>query len=217
MTNVIALVIGASAPDSVDYSVFRVVNGFAGRSAALDTLMIGCAKYLPVVFALALIALWLSWRPRNQWAALLAGVSAFVALGFGQLIGKVVPRARPNAGHTIHQLIPPSLDTSFPSDHATLGFAVAVMVWRYNRRAGAALLVLAVVLAFARVFVGAHYSADVLGGAVLGGATSVVLGYLSDNSSLRIVFERIFQFLRLWHLAAPASESETRRAARTEI
>ena len=217
MTNVIALVIGASAPDSVDYSVFRVVNGFAGRSAALDTLMIGCAKYLPVVFALALIALWLSWRPRNQWAALLAGVSAFVALGFGQLIGKAMPRPRPYVGHTIHQLIPPSLDTSFPSDHATLGFAVAVMIWRYNRRAGAALLVLAVVLAFARVFVGAHYPADVLGGAVLGGATSVVLGYLSDNSSLRIVFERICQFLRRWHLAAPASESETRRAARTEI
>ena len=197
-----------SVPYSLDYSMFRVVNGLSGRSPALDALMVGSAKYLPVVFALALIALWLSWRPRNQWAALLAGISAFVALGFGQLIGKAIPRPRPYVGHTIHQLIPPSLDTSFPSDHATLGFAVAVMVWRYNRRAGAALLGLAVVLAFARVFVGAHYPADVLGGAVLGGVTSVGLGFLSDNSSLRIVLERVFQLLRRWHLAAPAMEPE---------
>ena len=211
MTNVFAEVIWAwaSVPDSLDYSIFRVVNDWSGRSAALDALMVGCAKYLPVVFALALIALWLSWRPRNQLAALLAGVSAFVALGLGQLIGKAMPRSRPYVGHTIHQLIPPSLDTSFPSDHATLGFAVGVMVWRYNRRAGAALLVLAVVLAFARVFVGAHYPADVLGGAVLGGATSVGLGFLGDNPSVGRVLERVFELLRRWHLAAPTSGSQT--------
>ncbi len=203
--------------DSLDYSVFRAVNGWAGKSAALDALMVGCAKYLPVVFALALIALWLSWRPRNQWAALLAGISAFVALGLGQLIGKAMPRPRPYLSHTVHQLIPPSLDTSFPSDHATLGFAVAVLVWRYNRRAGAALLVLAVVLAFARVFVGAHYPADVLGGAVLGGVMSATLGALSEKSPVRNVLERVFQLLRRWHLAAPASESETRGSARTGI
>jgi len=204
MTNVFAEVIWASTPDSLDYSIFRVVNGWSGRSAALDALMVGCAKYLPVVFALALIALWLSWRPRNQWAALLAGISAFVALGFGQLIGRAMPRPRPYLSHSVHQLIPPSLDTSFPSDHATLGFAVGLMVWRYNRRAGGALLVLAVVLAFARVFVGAHYPADVLGGAVLGGVTSLALGVVSDHSPVGTVIDRIFQLLRRWHLAAPA-------------
>ena len=209
MTSVLAEAIWGSTPDSLDYSMFRVVNNWSGRSAALDAAMVGCAKYLPVVFALALLALWLSWRPRNQWAALLAGISAFVALGFGQLIGKAIPRPRPYLGHTIHQLIPPSLDTSFPSDHATLGFAVGVMVWRYNRRAGAALLVLAVVMALARVFVGAHYPGDVLGGAVLGGVTSVALGILSDHSPVGTVIERIFQLLRRWRLAAPAWASRT--------
>ena len=192
-------------PESLDYSLFRTVNDWAGRSPVLDALMIGCAKYLPVLFALALIALWLSWRPRNQWAALLAGISTFVALGFGQLIGKAMPRPRPYLSHAVHQLIPPSLDTSFPSDHATLGFAVAVMVWRYNRRAGAALIVLAIVLAFARVYVGAHYPADVLGGAVLGALTSVLVGELSERTPMGNVLERVFQLLRRWHLAAPAA------------
>lgn len=204
MSSLIAQATTDSVPPSLDYSLFRVINGWAGRSGAFDSLMIGCAKYLPVIFALALIALWLSWRPRNQWAALLAGASAFLALGIGQLIGKAMPRPRPYLSHAVHQLIPASLDTSFPSDHATLGFAVGVMVWRYNKRAGGALLVLAVVMAFARVFVGAHYPGDVLGGGLLGGLTSVALGAVSDKPPLRTWLERIFELLRRWHLAAPA-------------
>ena len=208
MSSLIAL--PDSVPPSLDYTVFRVINDWSGRSAPLDSLMIDCAKYLPVVFALALAALWLSWRPRNQWAALLAGISAFLALGIGQLIGKAMPRPRPYLSHSVHQLIPPSLDTSFPSDHATLGFAVAVMIWRYNRRAGAALLALAAIMAFSRVFVGAHYPGDVLGGAVLGGVTSLVLGVLSDGTFVRTWVERIFQILRRWHLAAPTADPQAR-------
>src|SRR6266852_8586307 len=147
---------------ALDYTLFRSVNGLAGRSGALDAVMIASAKYLPFVFAAALVGYWISWRPRNQRAALLAGVSALIALGIGQIMGKLLPRPRPYLSHSITQLIPPSLDTSFPSDHAILGFAVAIMVWKFNRRVGLVLLLLAVVMAFARVFVGAHYPGDVL-------------------------------------------------------
>lgn len=191
-----------SDSSSLDYTLFRAVNDLAGRSPTLDALMVGSAKYLPIVFAAALVALWVSWRPRNQRGAFLAGVSALVALGLGQVVGKLFPRPRPYLSHTIHQLIPPSLDTSFPSDHAILGFAVAAMVWRYNRRAGIALLPLAVLLAIARVFVGAHYPGDVLGGAVLGGVTSIALASLSERRPISGVVGELFELLRRWHLAA---------------
>ncbi len=191
-----------SSAGSLDYTLFHAVNSLAGRSPALDALMIGAAKYLPVVFALALVGLWLSWRARNQRAALLAGISSLLALGLGQLIGKALPRPRPYLSHTINQLIPPSLDTSFPSDHAILGFAVAVMVWRYNRRMGVMLLALATVMAIARVFVGAHYPADVLGGAVLGALTSLVFAILGERRPVVDLLNAIFRILRRWRLAA---------------
>ncbi len=192
-----------SSSGSLDYALFHAINGFAGRSSALDALMIASAKYLPLVFALALVGLWASWRSPNQRGAFLAGVSALIALGLGQLIGKAFPRPRPYLNHAVNQLIPRSLDTSFPSDHAILGFAVAVMVWRYNRRVEAALLVLATLLAMARVFVGAHYPSDVLGGAVLGALTSVALDYLSARPPLAKFLDSVFEILRRFQVAAP--------------
>lgn len=187
---------------STDYGLFSSINGLAGQSAVLDAIMVGSAKYLPVVFALVLVALWLTWKPQNQRGAFLAGASALIALGVGQLVGYAFPRPRPYLAHSVNMLVSRSVDTSFPSDHATLGFAVAVMVWQYNRRVGACLLILAFVLAFSRVYVGAHYPSDVLGGAVLGTVASLVIAALSRRALVRSALDRLFEFLARWHLAA---------------
>jgi undecaprenyl-diphosphatase len=187
---------------STDYGLFSAINGLAGQSAVLDAIMVDSAKYLPVVFALVLVALWLTWKPQNQRGAFLGGASALLALGIGQLVGHALPRPRPYLVHSVNLLISRSVDTSFPSDHATLGFAVAVMVWQYNRRVGGVLLILAFILAFSRVYVGAHYPSDVLGGAVLGTVTSMVIAALSRQHSARSVLDHSFRFLSRWHLAA---------------
>jgi hypothetical protein len=46
--------------NSFDYDLFRAINGLAGRSETADAIMVGGAKLLPVVFALALVGLWLT-------------------------------------------------------------------------------------------------------------------------------------------------------------
>jgi undecaprenyl-diphosphatase len=195
----------ASTLSSTDYGLFSSINGLAGHSAVLDAIMVGSAKYLPAVFALVLIALWLTWKAPNQRGAFLAGASALIALGIGQLVGYALPRPRPYLAHSVNLLISRSVDTSFPSDHATLGVAVAVMVWQYNRRVGAWLLILAFILAFSRVFVGAHYPSDVLGGAVLGTVTSLAISALNRSARARSALDRSFRFLGRWHLAAPSA------------
>lgn len=188
----------------IDYTLFQAVNGLAGQSQALDAFMVATAKYAPIIYALALAALWLTWAPKNQRAALIAGISALVALGLGQIVGHIFPRDRPYLAHHVSLLITHSPDTSFPSDHTTLAFAVAAAVWVFNRRAGISLAVFGLLVAFARVFVGAHYPGDVVGGAVLGTITSLAVVSLARTGIINRSLDRIFDFLTRFRLAAKA-------------
>src|SRR5438876_10856342 len=186
----------------IDYTLFQAVNGLAGQSQALDAFMVATAKYAPIIYALALAALWLTWAPKNQRAALIAGISALLALGLGQIVGHIFPRDRPYLAHHVSLLITHSPDTSFPSDHTTLAFAVAIAVWQFNRRAGITLLIFGVLVAVARVFVGAHYPGDVIGGAVLGAITSLIVLRLFEIPVMRRGAERSFELLGRMRLAS---------------
>lgn len=64
----------------------------------------------------------------------------------------------------------------FPSGHALGAFGVVGYLWRrVNRKWKIALLVAGLLVAFSRVYLGVHYPADVLAGAIFGW----VIGYLA--------------------------------------
>lgn len=74
-------------------------------------------------------------------------------------------------------LVSPAKDASFPSGHTGASFASAVAVYRQlPKRYGVLLLILAVLIAFSRLYVGIHYPTDVLGGLV----TGIALGMLTN-------------------------------------
>jgi undecaprenyl-diphosphatase len=191
---------------SLDYAMFRVINSAAGHHPALDAIMIAAARYSPIFLALVLAILWLTWKSRNQRGALLAGLSGLIALGLGQIVGILFPRDRPYLAHHVTLLVPHAPDTSFPSDHATLAFAVAVMILQFNRRLGGALLALGVLIAVARVFIGAHYPTDVIGGAVLGSVTSVVIQAAVQHAYIARLLDRLMLLLARLRLAAPTQK-----------
>lgn len=68
-------------------------------------------------------------------------------------------------GHFI-PLIPHALDNGFPSDHMLLVSAVAMIVTFYNKKLGAVLWVLALLIGFARVAAGVHHVTDIVGSIV---------------------------------------------------
>ena len=72
----------------------------------------------------------------------------------------------------VHVLVDKSTDFSFPSDHATVVGAVAAGLLFTCRRWGLTAAVLALLMAFTRVYVGAHYPGDVLAGLALGAAVA---------------------------------------------
>src|SRR5205823_628254 len=164
----------------MDASLYQWVNRLAERTAFAHPLFVAYAKYGMVLFAVLLVGGWWSARSTDDRRALAAvisgGAGALTALGAAQLIGHVVGRARPYAlTPAAHVLVDRTSDFSFPSDHATAVGAVAAGLWLANRRFGLVATALALLMAFTRVYVGAHYPGDVIGGLLLGAVVVLVL------------------------------------------
>jgi len=161
----------------MDGSVFRWINRLADRTGWAHGLFKANAGYGIVLFAVLLLAAYIDGRRHADLTALAASVwaalAAMAALGVGQIIGGAVDRARPyETMANVHLLVDKTTDFSFPSDHATVAGAVAVGLLFANRRLGIVASVLAVLMAFTRVYVGAHYPGDVLAGLALGGVVA---------------------------------------------
>jgi membrane-associated phospholipid phosphatase len=161
----------------MDNSLFRWINRLAHRTGWAHGFFTSYAKYGIVLFAVLLVAAYLDGRQHDDLRAVAGSVwsagAALVALGIGQLIGGAIDRARPYEALTgVRLLVDKTTDFSFPSDHATAAGAVAVGLLLTNRRWGIVAAVLAVVMAFTRVYVGAHYPGDVIAGLALGGAVA---------------------------------------------
>ncbi len=132
------------------------------------------------------------WRsPNGRCGVVAAGFSALLALGIAHLIADLWARPRPYVAHAAdaHLFIARSHDPSFPSDHATAAFAIAVALLLRHRKAGWPALGLAVVLSLARVGVGTHYPSDVVAGAAIGTAAALVLWHPSVRRPLHRLAE----------------------------
>jgi undecaprenyl-diphosphatase len=161
----------------MDNSLFRWINRLANHTGWAHGFFTNYAKYGIVLFAALLVVAYLDGRQHDDLGAVASSVwaagAALVALGIGQLIGGAIDRARPYEAMTgVHLLVDKTTDFSFPSDHATAAGAVAVGLLLTNRRWRIVAAVLAIVMAFTRVYVGAHYPGDVLAGLALGGGVA---------------------------------------------
>lgn len=130
------------------------------------------ADYLIYLVPLILVSLW-CWGNESQRAlALKACVVALVALGINQFLSIVWPHPRPFIMGLGHTFIPHAVDSSFPSDHATVFAAIGLTLVFANIRsvAGWATLLLGVCVAWARVFLGLHFPLDMVGAVAVVGA-----------------------------------------------
>ena len=126
-------------------------------------------------------ALWLFARPggslRWKLATASAGLSAVIGLIANAVLSKIWYDDRPFVTHPKETvlLVHHAKDNGFPSEHATVAFAIAFAVLAFSRPLGALLVVAATAIALDRVFVGVHYPADILASCLVGlGAAALV-------------------------------------------
>ena len=187
----------------MDWTLFHAVNDLAGQVDQIDDFLEFAARSLPLLFIPLLMAMWF-WpgsraeRDSRQWACTLATASASLALVLNQIIIRLWDRPRPFTDHDVKLLLAPSADPSFPSDHATFAFAIAVAIFLVNRRIGIIALLIAVVIGFARVYVGEHYVSEVVAGAVIGGLIALITH--QTRSLLQPILEPLLRLTRRFHL-----------------
>lgn len=158
---------------------FRVVNDFARDTTWLHGFMSFMAKDGIALFAIPLLLAWWWGRqqnsPRKVAIAVWSALSALVALALVQPISHAASEQRPFVvlPHVL-KLIAHSNDAGFPSDHATGAGAIAAGLFFVSWRLGLLTSLLALVIAFSRVYVGVHFPQDVAAGLALGAVVSLI-------------------------------------------
>ena len=158
---------------SWDESLFRAVNGFAGQSAWLDGLALNLSKssllWVPGI-VLAGFWLWLSRREALLGAPALAA-TIWIADFLGARLKDLISRPRPCVSLTDIQQVEAACGKvfSFPSNHAINTAVAAAFLQVLYPRSGWVSWPLVGLIGLSRVYIGAHYVTDVLGGWVIGG------------------------------------------------
>lgn len=160
----------ASPADTGD---FLWVNSLARHTSWAHGPVVAFAKDGVVLFGVLLVLGFLLARSRRDpllaARAVLAGVGTLLAVAVNQPIVHAVAERRPyDQLPGVLVLVHRSTDASFPSDHATMAGAVAAALLLIDRRLGVIAGVAALLMAFARVYVGAHFPVDVLAGLAVG-------------------------------------------------
>ncbi|MBQ9064219.1 MAG: phosphatase PAP2 family protein [Blautia sp.] len=123
---------------------------------------------------------------KTRTAGLCSMIAMILAYTVNNLILKnVIARIRPyEVIDGLKLLVAKEKDFSFPSGHTGMSFASSVGMYRsLPKKAAVALIILAVLIALSRLYVGVHYPTDVLGGAVLGTTFGLTGSYLGRKLS----------------------------------
>ncbi len=204
----------SKAVSNLDVSIHNLLGEL--RSAPGDEVMVGLTMlgddFVIICVGLALVA-WLIFR-----RAVRAGIAvgAFLLAAKGLEIGLKVVTARPRPeGNIPVELIG---TFSFPSGHAvmsTVAFGMVAILaghamGRWSRAVVAAICgLLIIAIGFSRLYLGAHWMSDVMGGVLLGGILLAGFGVLIEALPARRIRPAMFSlFMALVFAVSAAAHME---------
>jgi undecaprenyl-diphosphatase len=127
------------------------------------------------------LVLALVWRRVLPFGLVVLAVAA--ADGIATLLKVAIGENRPSDKSSL-LTIPHS--HSFPSGHTAVAFAAAAVLAWLVPRAAPAFLVLALAIGYSRIYIGVHWPLDVVGGALIGVATALLLLAIARRRSVRL-------------------------------
>jgi len=168
--------------------------------SALDKLMIWLTEFGREAFwplAIALLFFFGGWTGKKT--AVVIAIAMLVLVPVGEFAKEIVARARPVIPKSDF-LIAADKEYTFPSGHAVIvsaGAAGALLLFRNTPKEYTVSIILAIeaaLVCISRVYVGAHYPLDVIGGILLGvGVSLIFVGIEKRIESVLISIKNILR------------------------
>ena len=163
-----------------DTSLFYSIHSLAGHGIVGDFLIVFFGEYfIYVMFAVFAYVAYRAYKKEKNIRAFLPYFGALIAAGSARFLVTPIIRffyhhPRPFIAFSTSHLL---TDTSysFPSGHTITMFALATAAYFFNKRLAYILGIAGLLIGIARIAGGVHYPSDILGGSVLGVATSWIL------------------------------------------
>ena len=161
---------------------FKLINQFSGRYSPIDLLMILISNKIRYVFIFVLIFMWFR-NDSYKKVSCNAVKSTGITLLIHTLIKLFYFKPRPFVNKRVGILIPSKMDSTFPSKHTLLVFAISTSIFLYDRVLGSIMWILSVLTGFSRIWVGHHYPSDIIGSAFIASMTSIILDKISRSAN----------------------------------
>jgi undecaprenyl-diphosphatase len=157
----------------VNYQLFQAINENAGHHPLLDGIMVFFTDFAFPLFALALLLMWFLGKEKAKYTVVYAAITTVIGLVINVVLSHMFYENRPFVTHHVNLLVQHAKDSSFPSDHVTITFSIALAImWQKYRKIGTGLIIFAIGTGISRVYVGNHYPFDVLAGIIVSLAAS---------------------------------------------
>lgn len=161
---------------------------YSMHNPVLDTIMVcithlGDAGILWIILGLVLTIV----KKTRKIGITMLGALVLSLIFTNGIIKVIVDRPRPfTYVDGINLLIAKPIDASFPSGHSSASMAAAISLFIYNKKWGTVAVVVALLIAFSRLYLFVHFPTDVLCGLILG-----IIYAIGSYFIVKKVFEKI--------------------------
>ncbi|MBA31036.1 MAG: hypothetical protein CL748_00695 [Chloroflexi bacterium] len=195
---------------NIDEKITIFINNLNGRNIFLDSFFqIFASDYLiPVICALSIFSLWFlaldSKRLLNNQKVVFYSISSILTTNIlVWIINILISRNRPFISNPeeINLMFYAPTDPSFPANPVAIAFAVAASIILANKYLGYSVLLISIIFAFSRIYVGVFYFVDVLVAAVLGLIVALLVRKIFRTKIMNNLVMKQIKILRLFSLA----------------